>query len=83
MKSIANQQSDNLQVEICVPPRYNEKYMRLPDEIRQAFRKYGATGGRKRAANLSEEERRESARKAAKARWAKAKKSEETDRGGR
>lgn len=47
--------------------------MKLPDEIREFFRKQGAAGGKARAERLSPEERRESARKAVEARWAKAK----------
>ena len=47
--------------------------MKLPEDVREFFRRKGASGGRKRAQNLSAEERRESARKAVQARWAKAK----------
>lgn len=49
--------------------------MKLPDEIREYFRKQGATGGKTRAENLTAEQRSELARKAVNARWAKAKKS--------
>jgi hypothetical protein len=48
--------------------------MKLPDEIRDYFRKQGAVGGKTRAANLSPEERRKGALKAVQARWAKARK---------
>ena len=48
--------------------------VRLPDEIRDYFRKQGARGGKARAANLSPEQRREIARKAAQGRWARARK---------
>jgi hypothetical protein len=40
---------------------------------REFFRRTGQEGGQTRAKNLSPEERKESARKAAQARWAKAK----------
>jgi hypothetical protein len=50
----------------------------MPPEIREFFvkmgRKGGKLGGSVRAANLTPEERSESARKAVQARWAKAKK---------
>jgi hypothetical protein len=46
----------------------NEK---LPEAALQFFRKKGQIGGRKRAANLSAQERSEQARKAVQARWAK------------
>jgi hypothetical protein len=48
--------------------------MKLPDEIRQFFQKQGAIGGKSRAKRLASEERREAARKAVQARWARAKK---------
>jgi len=41
---------------------------------KEAFRKVGQRGGKARAANMSAAERKESARKAAQARWAKAQK---------
>jgi len=43
-------------------------------EMQEFFRRTGAQGGRKRAANMTREERSESARKAVLARWAKKKK---------
>ena len=43
-------------------------------EMEEFFRRTGAQGGRKRAANMTREERSESARKAVLARWAKNKK---------
>ena len=50
---------------------------RLPPEIRDYFvrmgKKGGALGGQTRAANMTPEERSESARKAVQARWAKRK----------
>lgn len=43
----------------------------LPEAALEFFRKKGRIGGRRRAANLSAEERSEQARKAVQARWAK------------
>ena len=40
-------------------------------EMEEFFKKTGAAGGRKRASNMTREERSESARKAVLARWAK------------
>jgi hypothetical protein len=45
--------------------------MKLPDEIREFFRKQGSIGGKKRNRILSVEQRKEIARKAAQARWSK------------
>lgn len=47
--------------------------MKLPEEIREYFRRKGASGGRKRARNLAPEQRSDIARKASQARWAKGK----------
>jgi len=44
---------------------------KLPEAALEFFRKQGRIGGRKRAANLTAEERSEQARKAVNARWAK------------
>jgi hypothetical protein len=44
---------------------------RLPEAALEFFRKKGRIGGRRRAANLSAEERSAQARKAVQARWAK------------
>jgi hypothetical protein len=44
---------------------------KLPQAALEFFRKKGQIGGRRRAANLSPEERSEQARKAVQARWAK------------
>jgi hypothetical protein len=44
---------------------------KLPEAALEFFRKKGRIGGRRRAANLSPEERSEQARKAVQARWAK------------
>jgi hypothetical protein len=53
----------------------------LPPEVREFFvkmgRKGGKLGGSVRAANLTPEQRSESARKAVQARWAKKKKTAE------
>lgn len=43
--------------------------MKLPDEIRERFRRYGRAGGRTRAARMSGESRTAVARRAATARW--------------
>jgi hypothetical protein len=45
--------------------------MKLPDEIREFFRKQGKIGAKKRLKTLSPERRREIAQAAANARWAK------------
>ena len=45
----------------------------LQKAIREHLRKLGARGGRARGLNLTPEQRRRSARHAARARWAKAK----------
>jgi hypothetical protein len=54
---------------------------KLPPEIRDYFvrmgKKGGALGGRTRAANMTEEERSESARKAVVARWQRIKAGED------
>jgi hypothetical protein len=47
--------------------------MKLPDDIREFFRRTGRIGARKRHAGLSPERRSEIARIAANARWAKSK----------
>lgn len=44
--------------------------MRIPEDVREYFRKQGRIGGTKRRDSLSPEQRREIARKAARARWA-------------
>lgn len=44
---------------------------KLPKSALDFFRKTGSIGGRKRAANLTAEQRSEQARKAVQARWAK------------
>jgi hypothetical protein len=47
--------------------------MKLPENIREYFRRQGKIGAAKRYAKLSPERRREIARLAIRARWAKAK----------
>jgi len=44
--------------------------MKLPDDVREFFRKQGSIGGKRKNAKLSAEERSEAARHAAAARWA-------------
>ena len=43
--------------------------MKLPEDVKEYFRKQGKIGAKKRSANLSPERRQEIARLAAKARW--------------
>jgi hypothetical protein len=43
--------------------------MRLPDEVRDAFRRYGSAGGQARAARMTPERRKHVARRAATTRW--------------
>ncbi len=43
--------------------------MELPDEVRERFRQYGRSGGRRRAARMSPAARTAVARRAATARW--------------
>jgi len=59
--------------------------MKLPDDVREFFKRTGAKGGRQRARNLTPEERSEGARKAVQARWARAKitKTHKSDKEGR
>lgn len=48
--------------------------MTTKSEIREYFARFGKQGGKTRAKNMSPEKRKESARKASEARWAKQKK---------
>jgi hypothetical protein len=48
--------------------------MKLPEDIREYFRKQGKIGAAKRTAKLSPERRAEIAKKAAETRWAKTEK---------
>ena len=50
-------------------PAARDRSVRLPDEVRESFRKYGRAGGRARAARLTPERRSQVARRAAVARW--------------
>jgi len=43
--------------------------LRLPDDVRESFRRYGRAGGRARAARMTPERRKQVARLAATARW--------------
>lgn len=43
--------------------------MKIPDKVREYFRRQGKIGAKKRHANLAPERRREIARAAAQARW--------------
>lgn len=47
------------------------KPSKLPKEALEFFRKKGRIGGKRRAENMTPEERSEQARKAVQARWAK------------
>lgn len=47
------------------------KRERLPDAVLDYFRKQGSVGGKKRAQQMSPEQRSEQARKAVNSRWAK------------
>jgi hypothetical protein len=54
--------------------------MKLPDEIREFFRKQGKIGAAKRQASTTSEQRSASAKLAAETRWAKAKTDSERTR---
>lgn len=43
--------------------------MKMPEDVREYFRRQGKIGAKKRHANLTPERRREIAREAARARW--------------
>lgn len=45
--------------------------MRMPEHVKEFFQKQGKIGGKKRSASLSAERRKEIAKRAAEARWAK------------
>lgn len=53
--------------------------MATKQEIREYFAKFGRKGGKLAASRMSPEERREKMRRAAQARWAKAKKKADKD----
>jgi hypothetical protein len=46
--------------------------MKLPDEVRESFRRYGRAGGRRRAERMAPAARRAVARRAAMVRWTRA-----------
>lgn len=52
-------------------PLRMKKRETLPDAVLEYFRKQGSIGGKKRAQQMSPEERSEQARKAVNSRWAK------------
>jgi hypothetical protein len=60
----------------CIPPKYggNLRLMVLNKEAREFFAKEGRKGGKIAAKRMTPEQRREKMRRAAQARWAKAKK---------
>jgi hypothetical protein len=45
--------------------------MKLPDDVKEMFKKAGSKGGKRRRKVLTAEQRKASGRKAARARWAK------------
>ena len=55
----------------CVPPTYIPS-MDLPPDIREQFRRHGRAGGKARAARMAPDTRRAAARRAASARWIRA-----------
>lgn len=57
--------------------------MKLPEDVREFFRNQGARGGKTRARNLTPQERRESAARAAKARWNEERRKKKSARTGR
>lgn len=56
-----------------MPERSGEPKKVDADTIRQVMRELGRRGGTKRASRLTKEQRRDSARRAVQARWARAK----------
>jgi hypothetical protein len=55
------------------------KRTKLPEAVLEYFREQGRAGGKKRAEQLTPEQRTEIARKAVQARWAKQKRNQKTD----
>lgn len=51
---------------------YSKMAKKLPREVLEYFKREGAKGGKKSSSNMTDEQRRERARKAAKKRWGKA-----------
>lgn len=58
-------------LDLLSPLAYCVKCMKLPEEIREMFRRQGKIGGKKRLEVISAERRRQIARNAAQARWNK------------
>ena len=58
-------------LDLLSPLAYPMKCMKLPEEIREMFRRQGRIGGRKRLEVISAERRREIAKNAANVRWRK------------
>ena len=56
-------------LDTCTGGMHNVCPMKLPENIREFFRRQGSIGGKKRNAGLNREQRREIARRAAEARW--------------
>jgi len=64
----------------CAPPPkvLSSRPMALPEAVREFFVKEGRKGGKLSAQKLTPKQRKESARRAARARWAKGKKKKTT-----
>jgi hypothetical protein len=58
-------------LDLLSPLAYAMKCMKLPEEIREMFRRQGKIGGKKRLDVIPAERRREIAKNAAKVRWRK------------
>ena len=57
-----------------------KKRIKLPDAALEFFQKTGREGGLQRAANMTQKERSEQARRAVQARWAKQKREKESEK---
>lgn len=53
----------------CLPPTYTLDGMKLPEDIRERFVRYGRQGGKTRARRVNVGRRREIAKRAASSRW--------------
>ncbi|MGA2877874.1 MAG: hypothetical protein ABSG13_02890 [Bryobacteraceae bacterium] len=53
------------------PKAVREYLSRPPEAVREYFAKFGKQGGKKRAANMTAEQRSDVARRASQARWAR------------
>ena len=69
--SSSNVGESSLSSDILPPLAYSMNRMKLPEEIREMFRRQGKIGGKKRLDVISAERRREIAKNAAKVRWRK------------